>query len=154
MGFSQDQACRCPRCGLLVPISLPLPILEQITKSLTGSVPMGRIHPPIFFACPKCAAVWPCTVADLRLLSLEIPDLRLDQLNICLIVARRPCGRDKCEFLAEIHTIVPNGTKLEGLLRIAETWNFRALVCPECHRLLRDSLAGEYTFEGVGSPEN
>lgn len=144
----------CWPCNLLVPIFPPPPIREQIAQSLTGSAPMGRIDPPILVACPKCAVVYFCTPPDLRLLSLEMPDLRLDRLDIRLIRARRPCGTGMCEFLAEIHTMVPNGTKIEGLRRITATWNFRALVCPRCHAFLQESLAGDYEFEGFPSQEN
>jgi hypothetical protein len=154
MNFNQQNVFYCRSCNLLVPISLPSPIREGIERSLLGSVPMGRIDPPLLVACPSCAVVYSCTLSDLRLLSLEMPDLRLDQLNIRLIRARRGCGTRNCAFLAEIHTIAPNGTKLEELRRTAATWSFRALVCPECHAFLRESLVGEYEFEGFDSPKN
>lgn len=154
MNFNQQNAFYCRRDDFLVPISLPLPIREEIERSLTESVPMGKIHPPLLVACPLCVAVYPCTVPDLRLLSLDKPDPRLDLSNICTIRARRPCGTSNCGFLAEIHTIAPVGAKLETLLRIAEIWNFRGLCCPECHASLAECLAGDYLFDGFESLEN
>jgi len=154
MTFNQQNAFYCRRCNLLVPISLPLPIREGIERSLLESVPTGKIHPPLLVACPSCAVVYSCTMLDLRLLSLEMPDLRLDQTNIRLIRARRVCGTSNCGFLAEIHTIAPIGVKIEVLRRTAETWNFRGLSCPECHASLAVCLVGDYPFDGFETPEN
>ena len=154
MNFNQQNAFYCRSCNLLVPISLPSPIREGIERSLTESAPMVKIDPPLLVACPLCVAVYPCTAPDLRLLSLEMPGLRLDLSNICMIRARRPCGSSNCGFLAEIHTIAPVGTRLGTLLRIAETWNFQGLCCPECHASLAVCLAGDYLFDGFEAPEN
>jgi len=115
---------------------------------------MGRIHPPIFVACPKCAGVSQCNTSDLRFLSREKPVQRLDLRRIRLIQARRACGTDKCGFLAEVHTCVAIGAKIEEVRRTAATWNFQALVCPECHAFLRESLVGDYQFEGFDVPAN
>ena len=147
MTLSQDIAFYCRHCNLFVPISLPLPILEQTEASLKGSAPMAAIGPEQFVACPKCAVVYPCRAAGLRLLALETPDQRLDRHDIRLIQAQFVCGTENCETHVTVHTIVPNGTKHEGLQRIASRWDFRALVCPGCHAFLWQCLI-EPVFPG------
>ena len=47
------------------------------SDELLSYEPMAMLRPPLLVACPSCAVVWPCTVAALRLLPLEMPDLHL-----------------------------------------------------------------------------
>ena len=153
MELSLQIGFHCP-CGHVVrPIVLPQSIQEEISRCLAEKLPIGAI-PEEFVACPQCGLVF---VGRLSNCQLPVPRTRgqPQRPRTLAIRAHIACVTETCGTPVVIHTTASADTSDSAMQRKAAEWRFQGgLVCPHCHKFLKDCLVGDYVFEGFDLPAN
>ncbi len=146
VSFEIGFACRCGH--VVRPIVLPQSIQAEISRSLAARQPIvSRLEE--FVACPECVRVFVGRASRLRVEPPRTQGRNL-QTRTLAIRAHIACATETCGIPVVIHTTANAETSYSSMQLKAATWQIPGgLICPHCHRLLRDCIVGDYVFEGL-----